>query len=109
MRLWCIADVELASACVSAGMRHSQCSALMLVRVDFAVDGVSRAACACAVRASALGYESWDYTVEYQSVVETVVSQLLKVSYSIRSVLVEQIDQHYAAVFKSNFRLLCHM
>lgn len=81
----------------------------MLIRVDLAVDCVARTASACSVRAAALCYEAWNHAVEQQSVVEAVFCQLLKVCYCIRRILIEQIDQHNAAVFECNFRLLSHM
>ncbi|MNE85666.1 hypothetical protein D3C80_1826940 [compost metagenome] len=81
----------------------------MLVRVDLTVNGVARTAGSCSVRAAALCYEARDNAVEYKTVVETVVSQLLKVGYSVRSIVLKQVDQHYAAVLKCYFRLLCHM
>ncbi|MNI90997.1 hypothetical protein D3C73_1486000 [compost metagenome] len=109
MRLWSVADIELASACVLTGMSHSERSALMLVRVDFAVDGISRTTGACTIWTAALGYETWDYTVKYQTVVEPFFCQLLKVGNRVGCILFEQIKQHDAAIFESNFRLLCHM
>lgn len=65
VRLRLIAYIELASARVASGMRHSQASTLMLVRVDLAIDRVARSACTCSVRAAALSDEARNDAVEY--------------------------------------------
>ncbi|MNT17941.1 hypothetical protein D3C72_1531220 [compost metagenome] len=70
MRLWCISDVELASACILTGMSHSKHTALVLVRVDLTVDGIAWTASTISVRAAALSYETRYYTVECKSVIE---------------------------------------
>ncbi|MNP57546.1 hypothetical protein D3C76_1523860 [compost metagenome] len=81
----------------------------MFVWVNFTVDCVTWATCTGTVRASALSYKARDNAVECKTIVETGVSQFLKVCYCVWSFLIEQIDQNFSAVCQFNFRLFRHM
>ena len=73
MRLRLVADIELAAAGIAAGMGHRERAAFMLVRIDLAIDRITRTAGACAVRATALRDEARNDAMKHQSVIESFI------------------------------------
>ena len=92
-----VAYIELASARVAAGMRHGQASTLMLVRVDFAVDGIARTAGSRSLWRR-LEQRTQELRGEIQDRYKTGVRQFLKISYRIRCIILEQIKHYLFAV-----------
>ena len=80
MRSRLVAYIELASARVAAGMRHGQASTLMLVRVDFAVDGIARTAGSRSLWATALSNEPRNYAVKYKTVIKPEFANFSKLA-----------------------------
>ena len=99
-RLAAVHDEELRSTGVASGVRHGQHAQIvvLVVAVQFAVDGVAGTAVADAVGAAALCHESGNDAVKLQALVEAVFREFDKVGDRIRGVLFKKFHGHGAAV-----------
>ena len=96
---------ELASARVLAGMGHRKNAGSMLPTIDFAINGVARAACSrhpfcafTAVWASTLSHKTIDDAMEGKTVVETFARELHKIGDGVRRILIEHVQLDLAGI-----------
>ena len=99
-RFAAVNNEELGSTGVASGVRHGQHAQIvvLVVTVQFAVDGVARTAVADAVGAAALCHESGNDTVKLQAFVEAVLREFDEVGDRVWSVLFKEFHGHGAAV-----------
>ena len=93
-------DKKLRSAGVSASMGHAQHTfvVVLVVPIEFAVNGVPWSPIADAVRAPSLGYEAWDDAVKLEPLIEPFFGQLDKVGDGVGGVVLKKFHGHDAVV-----------
>ncbi len=99
-RFAAVHNEELRSTGVATGVRHGQHAQIvvLVIAVQFAVDGVTGTAVADAVGAAALCHESWNNPVKLQAVIEALPGEFDKVGDCVRCVLFKEFHGHGAAV-----------
>lgn len=93
-------DEELRPAGVSASVCHAQHAlvVVLVVPIQFAVNGVPRPSIADAVRASSLGHKPWDDAVKLEPLIEAFFGQLDEVGDGVGSIFLEKFHGHDAVV-----------
>ena len=91
---------ELRPTSVATGVRHGQHTQIvvLVIAVQFAVDGVTGTAVADAVGAASLCHESGNDAVKLQAVVEAVFREFDKVGDCVRCVFFKEFHGHGAVV-----------
>src|SRR5690606_14255152 len=93
-----MANKELGSSCIAAGMCHRQYATIviLIVACQLAVNGISGATISNSVRATTLNNEVWNYAVESKPVVKSFLRKCYKIFDGVRRIFLKEFNLHYA-------------
>src|SRR6187399_1271815 len=67
---------------------------ILIVASKFAIDFVTRSSIANAIRATSLNHEIRNHSMENQSIIKIMLSQVNKILYGVRSICFKELDLH---------------
>ena len=95
-----VANEELGSSGVAAGMRHGKYAAIvkLVSSSEFAVDFVSRTTRAGTGGIAALNNKIRYHAVKGDAIIKALLGQAYKILYGVGGVLIEKFDLHHALI-----------
>jgi hypothetical protein len=103
-----VANEELGATRITAGMCHREHPpvVILIIPIQFAVDGIAGATSARPGRVTALDHEIRDHAMEGDAIVEAVFGEFHKISDGIRCILIIEFHLHIA--FLGLYGCFCH-